>query len=192
MYAHFFKRFFDFCLASIALLILSPFFLIIIILIKADSKGPVFYFQERVGRNGRIFSLYKFRTMTDKKRDPNIEQTFQDNPEITKIGYYLRRFKIDELPQLINVFNGDMAIIGPRPALPSTYEEYGEIAKGRLRARPGLSGLSQIRGNIFLSWEKRFEYDNEYIDKMSLLYDLGIIIKTFAIIVMGEDKFVKS
>lgn len=130
--------------------------------------------------------------MTNVKRDPTKAQTYKDDPEITKVGYYLRRFKIDELPQLFNIFKGDMAIIGPRPALPSLYDTYGDKAKGRLRVRPGLSGLSQIRGNIYLSWEKRFEYDNEYIEKMSLPFDIGIIIKTIAIIVFGEEKFIKQ
>lgn len=191
MYNHFFKRVFDFILSLIALIILSPLLLIVIIAIKIDSKGPIFYFQTRVGRNMKEFNLYKFRTMTDKKRDPSKEQTYKDNPEITKVGYYLRRLKIDELPQLINVLVGDMALIGPRPALPSLYKDYGEKAAKRVRVRPGLSGLSQTRGNIFLTWEERFKYDNEYVDRMSFLLDVSIIIKTFLIVIFGEEKFIK-
>ena len=191
MYKHFFKRVFDFILSLIALIILSPLLLIVIIAIKIDSKGPIFYFQTRVGRNMKEFNLYKFRTMTDKKRDPSKEQTYKDNPEITKVGYYLRRLKIDELPQLINVLVGDMALIGPRPALPSLYKDYGEKAAKRVRVRPGLSGLSQTRGNIFLTWEERFKYDNEYVDRMSFLLDVSIIIKTFLIVIFGEEKFIK-
>lgn len=191
MYNHFFKRVFDFILSLIALIILSPLLLIVIIAIKIDSKGPIFYFQTRVGRNMKEFNLYKFRTMTDKKRDPSKEQTYKDNSEITKVGYYLRRLKIDELPQLINVLVGDMALIGPRPALPSLYKDYGEKAAKRVRVRPGLSGLSQTRGNIFLTWEERFKYDNEYVDRMSFLLDVSIIIKTFLIVIFGEEKFIK-
>ena len=192
MYRKYLKRFFDIIISGLALICLSPLLMLVAVLIKIESEGPLFYLQERVGKGGKLFSIYKFRSMTTKPRDPSKEQTFMDNPEITRIGKFIRRTKIDELPQLINVFWGDMSIIGPRPAQPSTYEEYGEIAKGRLAVRPGLSGLSQIRGNIFLSWEQRFVYDQEYIDKMSLLFDIGIIIKTFAIIIMGEDKFVKQ
>lgn len=191
MYKKFFKRFFDIIISGLALLCLSPLFLIIIIFIKMESEGPVFYLQERVGKKGKPFNIYKFRSMTNKQRDPSKEQTFMDNPEITRIGKFIRRTKIDELPQLINVLIGDMAIIGPRPALLSTYEEYGDIAKGRLAVRPGLSGLSQIRGNIFLTWEQRFIYDQEYIEKMSFIFDFYIILKTFAIVVRGEEKFVK-
>lgn len=192
MYKNCFKRVIDFCLSGFALLCLSPLFIIVIILIKIESEGPIFYLQERVGKGGKIFNVYKFRSMTNKQRDPTKEQTFMDNPEITKVGKVIRRLKIDELPQLINVFNGDMAVIGPRPALPATYEKYGDVAKARLSVRPGLSGLSQIRGNIFLPWEKRFEYDKEYIDHISFTYDIGIIIKTFAIVALGEEKFIKK
>lgn len=191
MYKNFFKRVFDFLLSLIAIIILSPLLIIAMIAIKIDSKGPVFYLQTRVGKNMKEFQLYKFRTMTDKERDPSKEQTFKDNAEITKVGYILRRLKIDELPQLINILVGDMAIIGPRPALPSLYQHYGEKAAKRIQVRPGLSGLSQTRGNIFLTWEERFKYDNEYVDRMSFLLDVGIIIKTFLIVIFGEEKFIK-
>lgn len=192
MYKNCLKRVIDFVLSLFAIIALSPLLLLVIIAIKLDSKGPVFFLQPRMGRNQKLFSLYKFRTMTDKKRDPTKEQTYMDNPEITFVGRFLRRCKIDELPQLINVLKGDMAVIGPRPALPELYEQYGEVALKRLRVRPGLSGLSQTRGNIFLTWEKRFEYDNEYIDNLSFWLDIKIVLKTFLIIVFGEDKFIKQ
>ncbi len=191
MYKHFFKRLFDFALSTLALLVLLPLLIVVIILIKLTSSGPIFYTQERVGKNGKLFNLLKFRSMTNVRRDPTKAQTYKDDPEITPVGYYLRRFKIDELPQLFNVLKGDMAIIGPRPALSALYEQYGEKARSRLRVRPGLSGLSQISGNIYIPWEKRFEYDNEYIDNLSIGLDISIILKTFAIVLLGEEKFVK-
>ena len=192
MYKLFLKRVLGFLLSLIALVLLSPLFLIVVFLIKIDSKGPVFYLQTRVGRNMNKFSLYKFRTMTNKKRDPSKEQTFKDNPEITRIGYYLRRFKIDELPQLINILKGDMSIVGPRPALPELYEQYGEQAKVRLAVRPGLTGLSQINGNIYLTWEERFVYDGKYIDSLSFWEDVRIIAKTVLIVLFGEEKFLRK
>lgn len=191
MYKNFFKRVFDFFLSLLALIVLSPFLLIVIIAIKIDSSGPIFFLQPRMGRNMKLFQLYKFRTMTNVKRDPNKEQTYMDNPDITRVGHFLRRFKVDELPQLINVLKGDMAIIGPRPALPELYKNCSEECRKRLRVRPGLSGLSQIRGNIFLTWEERFVYDNEYIDRLSLPLDISIILKTFLIVIFGEEKFLK-
>lgn len=191
MYKLYFKRLIDFFLAITAILVLFPFFVIVALLVKIDSKGPLFYKQERVGMKGRLFKLYKFRTMTDVERDPNVKQTYADDPEITRVGGILRRLKIDELPQLINVLKGDMAVIGPRPALPSMYDEYGEEAQKRLRVRPGLSGLAQVNGNIMIPWEKRIEYDNKYIDSLSFWNDILIFLKTFAIIIFGEDKFVK-
>jgi len=192
MYRNCFKRIIDFCLSGMALVCLSPLMVVVIILIKLDSEGPVFYLQERVGKDGRLFNIHKFRSMTNVYRNPAMEQTFNDNPEITKVGRIIRRLKIDELPQLIDVFAGDMALVGPRPALPDTYEIYGDIAKQRLSVRPGLSGLSQIRGNIYLPWEQRFEYDREYIENCSLLFDISIIIKTFAIVLLGDDKFIRK
>jgi lipopolysaccharide/colanic/teichoic acid biosynthesis glycosyltransferase len=192
MYKNCLKRVLDFVISLFAIIVLSPFLLVVIIAIKIDSKGPVFFLQPRMGRNHRAFSLYKFRTMTDKKRDPMKEQTYMDNPEITHVGHFLRRCKIDELPQLINVLKGDMALIGPRPALPELYDQFGEEAQKRLRVRPGLSGLSQTRGNIFLTWEKRFEYDNEYIDNLSFWVDVKIVMKTFLIIIWGEEKFIRK
>ena len=192
MYKKYFKRVIDIILSLLAIIVLSPFLLLVIIAIKIDSKGPVFFLQPRIGKNQKLFSLYKFRTMTDKQRDPTKEQTYMDNPEITLVGRFLRRCKIDELPQLFNVLKGDMSIIGPRPALPELYEQYGDLALKRLRVRPGLSGLSQTRGNIYLTWEKRFEYDNKYIDDLSFWLDIKIVMKTFLIIIFGEEKFINQ
>ena len=187
-----FKRLFDFLISFAILLLLFPLFIIVAVLIKLDSKGPIFYLQSRVGENGRVFRIYKLRTMTNKERDPNVKQTYLQDPDVTRIGGLLRRFKIDELPQIWNVFIGDMSLVGPRPALPSLYEKFGEIAKKRCEVRPGMTGWAQVNGNIYLPWEERLCLDREYVDRMSFMLDLRIFVKTVAIVLFGEEKYIKK
>lgn len=187
-----FKRLFDSFISFAILLLLFPLFIIVAVLIKLDSKGPIFYLQSRVGENGRVFRIYKLRTMTNKERDPNVKQTYLQDPDITRIGGLLRRFKIDELPQIWNVFIGDMSLVGPRPALPSLYEKFGEIAKKRCEVRPGMTGWAQVNGNIYLPWEERLCLDREYVDRMSFMLDLRILVKTVAIVLFGEEKYIKK
>ena len=187
-----FKRLFDFFISFAILLLLFPLFIIVAVLIKLDSKGPIFSLQSRVGENGRVFRIYKLRTMTNKERDPNVKQTYLQDPDITRIGGLLRRFKIDELPQIWNVFIGDMSLVGPRPALPSLYEKFGEIAKKRCEVRPGMTGWAQVNGNIYLPWEERLCLDREYVDRMSFMLDLRILVKTVAIVLFGEEKYIKK
>jgi sugar transferase len=187
-----FKRLFDFFISFAILLLLFPLFIIVAVLIKLDSKGPIFYLQSRVGENGRVFRIYKLRTMTNKERDPNVKQTYLQDPDITRIGGLLRCFKIDELPQIWNVFIGDMSLVGPRPALPSLYEKFGEIAKKRCEVRPGMTGWAQVNGNIYLPWEERLCLDREYVDRMSFMLDLRILVKTVAIVLFGEEKYIKK
>ena len=187
-----FKRLFDFFISFAILLLLFPLFIIVAVLIKLDSKGPIFYLQSRVGENGRVFRIYKLRTMTNKERDPNVKQTYLQDPDITRIGGLLRRFKIDELPQIWNVFIGDMSLVGPRPALPSLYEKFGEIAKKRCEVRPGMTGWAQVNGNIYLPWEERLCLDREYVDRMSFMLDLRILVKTVAIVLFGVEKYIKK
>ena len=187
-----FKRLFDFFISFAILLLLFPLFIIVAVLIKLDSKGPIFYLQSRVGENGRVFRIYKLRTMTNKERDPNVKQTYLQDPDITRIGGLLRRFKIDELPQIWNVFIGDMSLVGPRPALPSLYEKFGEIAKKRCEVRPGITAWAQVNGNIYLPWEERLCLDREYVDRMSFMLDLRILVKTVAIVLFGEEKYIKK
>ena len=187
-----FKRLFDFFISFAILLLLFPLFIIVAVLIKLDSKGPIFYLQSRVGENGRVFRIYKLRTMTNKERDPNVKRTYLQDPDITRIGGLLRRFKIDELPQIWNVFIGDMSLVGPRPALPSLYEKFGEIAKKRCEVRPGMTGWAQVNGNIYLPWEERLCLDREYVDRMSFMLDLRILVKTVAIVLFGEEKYIKK
>jgi len=191
MYKVFFKRFIDIFVAISIIIFLLPLFLIIYILVKIDSPGKFFFFQDRLGYQGKIFKIFKIRTMYDKVRVADRE-ILKNDIEVTKVGYYLRRFKIDELPQIINVFMGDMSLVGPRPCLPRQLNEFNEDGKKRLKVVPGLTGLSQVNGNIHLSWEQRWKYDREYVEKQSFVLDLRIILKTFLILLHGEDKYLKN
>lgn len=191
MYKKYLKRLFDFLAAIIILIFLLPFFVIVAILIKMSSNGPIFFFQERLGKNNHTFKIFKFRTMTDKKRVADRE-ILKGDVEVTKIGYYLRRFKIDELPQILNVLKGEMSLVGPRPCLPRQLFEFNEDGKYRTLVTPGLTGLAQVNGNIHLSWEDRWKYDRKYVENLSLLLDVKIIYKTIAIILKGENNFIKK
>lgn len=192
MYRIFFKRGFDLVISGCILFVLIPFIVLFAILIKCDSQGPVFYLQTRVGKDSKLFRIYKLRTMTDQLRNSNEKQTFLGDPDITRVGYFLRRFKIDELPQIVNVFIGNMSLVGPRPALPELYKEYGNLAKARLVVCPGMTGLAQVNGNIHLSWNERLVLDREYVENVCLWTDLCILLKTIGIILLGELKFVKK
>ncbi len=194
MYRKYIKRILDFVLSFIALIILSPVFLIIAILIKLDSKGPVFYTQYRVGKGQKLFKIYKFRTMVegaDRYQKIGVEVK-NDDSRITSVGKYLRRFKLDELPQLLNILKGDMSFVGPRPTLQEYLGQYETWELKRFEARPGLTGLAQINGNIYLERKERSVYDVEYVKEMSFVSDLKIILKTIAIVLFGEDKFINK
>lgn len=179
------KRIIDIAITTIALIILFPILIICAILIKVESKGPLFYTQERLGENGARFKLLKFRSMTNKKHDISV-QIMGNESEITGFGKIIRRLKIDELPQLINVLKGDMSIVGPRPCLPLLQQEFNEDGKARLKVRPGLTGLAQINGNIHLSWQERWIFDRFYVENHNLILDLKIIFKTIIIVILGE------
>jgi len=188
------KRLLDFILSLTTLIILSPLLLVVALLIKLDSKGPVFYTQLRPGKNQKVFKVYKFRTMVqgaDKHQKVGVEVK-QDDSRITSLGRFLRRFKIDELPQLINILKGDMSIVGPRPSLPEYLQQYEEWELERFLVKPGLTGLAQVNGNIYLEREEKSAYDIRYVKEMSFFLDIKIIIKTVAIVLFGEDKFVNK
>lgn len=180
------KRCFDFLISILILIIISPLLIITAVLVKTTSKGPLFFKQERVGKKGRLFSVYKFRTMVDDKYRDLSKQTFNNDAEITKVGKVIRRLKIDELPQLFNVVKGDMSLVGPRPCLPALVKEFDESGKKRLLVRPGLTGLAQVNGNIYLSWEERWKFDRKYVEQQSFLLDLKILSKTALIVLLGE------
>lgn len=191
MYRNYFKRVFDFIIALFVSIIALPFYILIFVAVKLDSKGPFFYFQDRLGRNGKVFRVFKVRTMTNKFRKVHSE-VLKGNPDVTKIGMFLRRFKMDELPQILNVLKGNMSLIGPRPSLPQQIEELNEDGKVRLLVRPGLTGLAQVNGNIYLTWPERWKYDRIYVENLSFLLDVQIIFKTFLVLIDGEEKFLKK
>lgn len=193
MYERYVKRLLDFVLALIGLIILSPFFLIIAILIKLDSEGPVFFLQERLGRDGRIFKIYKFRTMIDGAINMGSGLfTNERDPRITKIGDFLRKTSLDELPQLINILKGEMSLVGPRPPVPYypyKYENYSEEQKSRFTVLPGITGYAQVNGRNRVDWDERIEVDIKYIKEQSLLLDIKIIIKTIGNVFFKKDVY---
>lgn len=187
MYRKHLKRFIDVTASGISLILLSPIFLIVIVLIKIDSKGPALFTQKRVGKEGKEFKIYKFRTML------TFEDSFypdgspiENYDRITKVGNILRKTSIDELPQLINIFIGDMSIVGPRPTLSYQVEKYDDNQARRLKVKPGLTGLAQINGRNSLSWEQKIQYDIDYVENITFLSDLKIILKTFVVVFKSE------
>lgn len=172
------KRGMDFTVALVALAALSPLMLIVSILIKTNRDGPVLFKQERPGLNGKIFTVYKFRTMSVKTHDENGRE-LTDFERMSKIGNLLRKTSVDELPQLINIVKGDMSFIGPRPLLTEYIRLYTPEQMRRHEVRPGISGWAQVNGRNTITWEEKFRYDVEYVDKMSLKMDVHILIKTF-------------
>lgn len=188
MYQKRFKRIIDVVLALLGLIILSPMFLIIILAIKLDSKGPIFFKQRRVGKNKRIFKIYKFRTM--KVDTPSNAPThLLKNPNffITKVGKFLRKTSLDELPQLLNIMKNEMSVIGPRPALWNQYDLILERDKYRANGiQPGLTGLAQINGRDELSIEKKAALDGIYVQKMSFLFDIKCFLGSIISVVKKE------
>ena len=180
MYKLFFKRFSDLLLSSIAFICLFPFLLLLAILVRIFLGSPIFFTQERVGKNNKLFKVIKFRTMTDKKDSEG--NLLPDKDRITAFGDLLRKLSLDELPQLLNIIKGDMSIIGPRP-LPVKYLAlYTEEQRVRHHVRPGLSNLSAISGRNMLSWDEKFLKDIEYVNRMSFLLDFVIICKTVIVV----------
>lgn len=177
-----FKRFFDFIIAGVALIVLSPFFLITAILIKIDSKGPVIFKQERLGKNGMPFKIWKFRSMcVGAEKQGTGVYSYKGDARITKVGKVIRATSIDELPQLVNILKGDMALIGPRPALtyhPWPYEQYTEHQKHMFDVLPGVTGWAQVNGRKEVPWPERIELNVWYAKNMSLWLDLKIFFMT--------------
>lgn len=174
MYKNFFKRFFDFWISLIALIIISPLLLVVTIWLHFANKGAgAFFFQERPGKDGKIFKVIKFKTMSDE-RDANGE-LLPDEDRLTKVGKFVRSTSIDELPQLINVLKGDMALIGPRPLLVKYLPRYSPEQMRRHEVRPGISGWAQCHGRNAISWAEKFKLDVWYVDHVSLLTDIQVI-----------------
>ena len=190
LYRRYFKRPMDFVLSLIAIIVLSPVFLVVAVLVRVKLGSPVIFKQERPGLNEKIFTLYKFRSMTDE-RDENGE-LLPDSVRLTKFGKFLRSTSLDELPELVNILKGDMSIVGPRPLAVLYLPYYNEIEKHRHDVRPGLSGLAQIHGRNTLSWEDRFNYDIQYVNNITFLVDLKIIFQTFLKVFKREGVVVRG
>lgn len=176
MYAKCVKRILDFTLSLLALIVLSPIMLILYILVRIKLGNPVIFKQMRPGKDEKIFKLYKFRTMTDEKDEQG--NLLPDEQRLTKFGKFLRSTSLDELPELINIIKGDMAIVGPRPLLVQYLEFYNEEQKHRHDVRPGLTGLAQVSGRNSLTWEEKFKQDIEYINHLTFVNDVKIIFMT--------------
>ena len=186
MYKHCFKRLFDFCISLVALIIISPILLVVTIWLHFANKGAgAFFLQERPGRNSKIFKVIKFKTMTDE-RDAEGE-LLPDALRLTKVGKFVRSTSIDELPQLINVLKGDMALIGPRPLLPEYLPRYSSEHAHRHDIRPGITGWAQVNGRTNISWKDKLDYDIWYVNHLSLGLDLKIIFMTIRNVIKRED-----
>lgn len=188
----FLKRQIDFWGLLFGLVVLMPLFLITAILIKIDSPGPVFFRQRRVGQNGKIFKIWKFRTMVDNAEKMEINHNLsKDDPRITKIGRVLRIWTLDEWPQLINVLKGEMSLVGPRPLPQYQVEKYNDFQKKKLSVKPGMVSLVDVKGRNLVPLDKRLEYDIWYIENWSLLLDLKILFLTPFIILSRKGVYKK-
>lgn len=196
-YRNYGKRAIDLCISLVMLIIISPLLLIIAIIVKLDSKGPAVFVQERLTLGGRVFKMYKFRTMVvNAEKIGTGAYSFDHDPRITKAGNILRKLSLDELLQLVNIVKGDMAFIGPRPILtyhPCKYEEYSDEEKTVFTVRPGISGWAQVNGRNSVDWEERFKLNEWYVQHVSLWLDIKIVFMTIAqvfsrkeIVIQGE------
>lgn len=185
------KRLFDIVTSTVVLILVLPFLLVVALWIKLDSPGPIFFFQQRAGLNGLPFRIFKFRTMVHRQPD-QINQYDEKvvsaglDPRITRAGRFIRATSIDELPQLINIIKGDMSVVGPRPVLMEQKEVVPPGYMKRFEVRPGLTGLSQVRGRRSLGWLHQLAYDAEYAENYGFFYDLKIILTTIKIVLLGS------
>ena len=183
------KRLFDITISMIGLIITSPILLITAIAIKLESPGPIIFKQERLGLNGKVFKIYKFRSMcVDAEKGGVYEK--KGDPRVTKVGKFIRKTSIDELPQFVNILKGEMSLIGPRPALtyhPWPYNEYTGEQKRMFHVRPGVTGWAQVNGRKEVEWPRRIELNVEYVDNISFFFDLMIFFKTILKVVRMED-----
>lgn len=189
MYRHFFKRFIDLLIGILVSILVLPFLVIAALLIPLESPGPVFFRQKRVGKNLTRIKILKFRTMTYENHPVGNKPLIGKVEGITYVGYWLRRFKIDEFPQILNVLKGDLSLVGPRPSVPEHLEKMTEHEKKRYSVKPGLTGLAQVSGNIHISWKERYQKDLIYINNITFLNDLMILLRTALLIIKGESYF---
>ncbi|WP_339888136.1 sugar transferase [uncultured Flavobacterium sp.] len=184
MYKTFFKRTLDFTAALIGFILLSPIFVFVMIGLFFANQGKPFFFQSRPGKNERLFNIIKFKTMNDKK--DTLGQLLPDSERLTKIGAFVRKTSLDEIPQLLNVIKGDMSLIGPRPLLVQYLPLYNETQKQRHNIRPGITGWAQINGRNAISWSQKFEYDVWYVTNCSFLLDIKILFLTVKKVFISE------
>ncbi|WP_312765407.1 sugar transferase [Epilithonimonas sp.] len=184
MYRIFFKRLLDFVVALIAIIVLSPIFIIVTVCLYVANQGKPFFFQERPGLKEKVFNIIKFKTMNDKKGSNG--ELLPDKDRLTKIGAFVRKTSLDELPQLINVLKGDMSLIGPRPLRTYYLPLYSEEQKRRHDVRPGITGWAQVNGRNAISWTRKFELDIYYADHISFLLDVKIILLTIKKVIIRE------
>ncbi|WJE46147.1 sugar transferase [Peribacillus frigoritolerans] len=184
------KRLLDIVLSLTGLIILSPILIIVAIAIKLESKGPVIFQQERLGLNGKIFKIYKFRSMCVGAEKSGVYETKGD-ARVTRVGKFIRKTSVDEFPQFVNIIKGEMSIIGPRPTLtyhPWSLEEYTKRQSKRFNVRPGVTGWAQINGRKDVPWDKRIEYDVEYVESLSFVLDIKVFFKTiFKVLTMQDN-----
>lgn len=183
-YEAFFKRLIDTVASLIVLLLFWWVYLILALLVRVFLGAPVIFKQDRPGMNGKIFHLYKFRSMTDKRDEKG--ELLSDEERLTKFGRILRATSLDELPELINILKGDMSLVGPRPLLVRYLERYNSFQARRHEARPGITGLAQVRGRNAISWEEKFEWDVKYVDNITFLGDIKIILLTIKTVLKRE------
>ena len=184
MYKQFLKRFFDITLSLIALIVFSPLFVVLTVIVYLKLGSPIIFTQTRVGKNEKTFKIYKFRSMLDLKDDQG--QLLPDEKRVNSFGMFLRKSGLDELPELINVIRGDMSLVGPRPLLENYLNEYSDTHKKRHNVRPGVTGLAQVNGRNAVSWKVRLDYDIAYVQSYGLIMDLKILFKTFFIILSAK------
>jgi undecaprenyl phosphate N,N'-diacetylbacillosamine 1-phosphate transferase len=184
MYKTFFKRIIDLFLALIGIILLSPLFITFTVGLYFANQGKPFFFQSRPGKNQHLFKIIKFKTMNDKKdNDGNL---LSDAERLTKVGAFVRKTSLDEIPQLINVLKGDMSLVGPRPLLPQYLPLYNDFQSRRHEVKPGITGWAQVNGRNAIGWEQKFEYDVQYVDRVSFGLDVQILFKTFLKVIKSD------
>jgi len=185
------KRLFDVIASALGLVLCLPIFILTALAVKLTSRGLIFFSQNRVGKDGLLFRIHKFRSMKAGRIPDPKEIVPLSHPEVTTVGRIIRRLKLDEAPQLFNVLIGQMSLVGPRPTLPDQVERYDEFQRCRLRVRPGITGLAQVNGNTAIDWNERIQYDVYYVAHCGLLLDIVILLRTLRALLLREERLAR-
>lgn len=185
MYQNYIKQFSDYVFAFSLLIFLSPILIGLMVLLLLANKGKIFFYQDRVGKNGRFFKILKFRTMNDKKNIKGF--LLPDNERLTQVGKVIRKYSLDEIPQLFNVLTGEMSLIGPRPLLPEYLPLYDQVQARRHNVKPGITGWAQINGRNSITWKEKFELDVWYVNNLSFSVDIKILVLTIGKLFLNKD-----